>query len=45
MLVAEQMFDVAACTAEKIIDTNHVSAVGEQAIAKVRTQKSRSTGN
>ena len=42
-LASPSMFVLGA--AEEVIDTAHVMAVGEQALAEVRPEKARSAGN
>src|SRR5215203_4327639 len=44
-LVVEQMFDVAARSAKEIIDTNDVGASGQEALTKVRAEKTRTASH
>ena len=45
MLVTEQMFNVASCTGEEVVDANDDRSALQQALAKMRTKESRATGH
>ena len=44
-IVIEQVLDIAARAAKEIVHANHIGTLGDQTIAKVRTQEARSTGD